>query len=77
VLGDAPGLWYGAVYADNYIHNSQIITESVTLAVVNFSSITEAFKFYSDYATSKNIVATADSSVHVEKSSLAGDLVAY
>ncbi|GAQ42259.1 uncharacterized protein AtWU_06700 [Aspergillus tubingensis] len=27
VLGDAPGLWYGTVYADSYIRNSQIITE--------------------------------------------------
>ncbi|KAL4744647.1 hypothetical protein BDW72DRAFT_208851 [Aspergillus terricola var. indicus] len=67
VLGDAPGLWYGAVYADSYICNSQIITEPGVLAVANFSTITEASNFYSDYATSGDIVATADSR----------DLVAY
>ncbi|KAL4821932.1 hypothetical protein BDW67DRAFT_171947 [Aspergillus spinulosporus] len=77
VMGDAPGLWFGAVYADSYIRNSQIITESGILAVANFSTITEAFIFYSDYASSGDIVATADSRVYVEESSLAGDLVAY
>ncbi|GLA62233.1 hypothetical protein AtubIFM55763_003543 [Aspergillus tubingensis] len=77
VLGDAPGLWYGTVYADSYIRNSQIITESGILAVANFSTITEAFDFYSDYATSGDIVATADSRIYAEESTLEGDLVAY
>ncbi|KAL2844856.1 hypothetical protein BJX68DRAFT_269392 [Aspergillus pseudodeflectus] len=77
VLGDGPGLWYGSVYANTYVQSSQILAESGILAVANFSTITEAFNFYTGYETSGNIVATADSRVYVEESALSGDLVAY
>jgi hypothetical protein len=71
-----PALWFGNVIADITLEATMLMTARGVLVSANYSQVTQAFDYYSDYSDN-SALSPAQVTVTVINSDLTGDLVAY